>query len=478
MRHPESESTTLEFKREIPRNDQIVKTTIGFCNQYGGRIIIGVEDDGQIVGIDETLISNFQKSLHKSICDSSTPPIFPKIYTQRMGEKIVLIVEVSEGANKPYFRTSEGLGKGTYIRLGSATMKATSEIIRELEWLGRGRYFDEMPEYRANRSDLNENTILSFLNSRSIGFEGEVTDEILTSYSLLRLEQSRYFPTMGALLLFGKSPQDYLSESFIICSHFEGYSGRKAMAAVNCTGTLYEQMNTALQFVFSRLYKSYSIDGLRRDEKLEIPEVAVREVLINALVHRNYAINGPIKLSIYEDRLEFFSPGLFPGPLNIENLKQGITYIRNSVITKIFHEAGVIEKLGSGLISLFSSYRDRGLDRPTVIEGLNFVKCILPRQVITTRLKNRGHLADRVEDRETPFIAQAGTSTIDPSEYDMVLDLFKSHNEISMQMVLEKTGWARATAGRRLKMLMENGKIRKFGGGRFSRYRLLSAEPG
>jgi ATP-dependent DNA helicase RecG len=225
-------------------------------------------------------------------------------------------------------------------------------------------------------------------------------------------------------------------------------------------------------FFHGRLFKSYTIKGLRRIEKLEIPEIAIREVLINALVHRNYTINAPIKIAIYDDRLEFFSPGLFPGPLNIENLEQGLTYIRNIVITEIFREAGVIEKLGSGFKSLFSSYRDSGLDSPTIVEGLNFVRCILPRHVVGSHEDiNRLH-AERARDSATLFKPIMGTSTINPTEYDVVLNLFQDQDEISMAMVLEKTGWARATAGRRLKKLMVDGKIRKFGGGRFSRYRL------
>ena len=475
MKYNEPESTTLEFKRETPRNDQIVKTAIGFCNQYGGRIIIGVEDDGYVAGIDEALLTPLQKTLNKSISNSSTPPIFPKIYTQRLGEKLILIIEISEGSNKPYYRTSEGIDKGTYIRMGSATIKATPEINRELLWLGTRKCLDEMPMVQASRSDLDENIILSFLKYRSIGFKGGVTEKILTSYKLLRQEQSRKFPTIGALLLFGKNPQEFLSESFIICSHFEGRSGRKALAAVDCKGTLLEQFDTALQFIRGRLYKSFSIRGIRRIEKLEIPEIAVREVLINALVHRNYAINAPIRIAIYEDRLEFLSPGLFAGPLNLKNLEQGISFIRNIVITEIFREAGVIEKLGSGFITLFTSYRESGLDRPTVLEGLNFVKCILPRHVVSSHEDINRLQADPAQNSDALFKLAPETSTINPSEYELVLDLFKSHDEISMGLVLEKTGWARATAGRRLKKLMVDGKIRKFGGGRFSRYRLSSA---
>lgn len=101
----------------------------------------------------------------------------------------------------------------------------------------------------------------------------------------------------------------------------------------------------------------------------------------NALVHRNYQIPAPCKIAIYADRVEVFSPGNFPGPIQTNNLELGITYIRNPVLCHIFREAGYIEKLGSGFITLFSEYRRAQLPTPSVIEGNGFVKCILPRPI-------------------------------------------------------------------------------------------------
>ena len=112
---------------------------------------------------------------------------------------------------------------------------------------------------------------------------------------------------------------------------------------------------------------------------LEIPEEALREVVMNAIVHRNYTLQGPIKIAIYEDRLEIFSPGNFAGPLDTRHLEMGLTYIRNTIIARVMREAKYIEKLGSGFLILFTSYRERKLSRPQVIDGPGFIKCILPR---------------------------------------------------------------------------------------------------
>ena len=165
----------------------------------------------------------------------------------------------------------------------------------------------------------------------------------------------------------------------IICSHFSGISGRAAIASVDCTGTLFEQFETAYNFILSRLSRSFIIRAPKREEQFEIPPEAIREVLLNAIIHRNYHINGPTKISIYNNRIEFFNPGVFLGPLDTHSLKLGLTYIRNNVICKVFREAGYIEKLGSGFITLFNSYEQMGLYPPEVIQGENFIKCILPR---------------------------------------------------------------------------------------------------
>ncbi len=158
---------------------------------------------------------------------------------------------------------------------------------------------------------------------------------------------------------------------FLFGPRATGKSGRTALASRDCTGSLFEQFECAYEFIVKNLSKSFEIKEKRRTEQYEIPVIALREVLLNAIVHRNYIIQAPIKIAIYEDRIEFFSPGIFPGPLNTANLRSGITYIRNSVITRIFREAGYIEKLDTGFINLFESYEKLGLKQPVVIEGDN-----------------------------------------------------------------------------------------------------------
>ncbi len=446
IRHPESESALLEFKKEIPKNDQIIKTIIGFCNQKGGRLILGIADDRTIVGLSEDQINNLLESLDHSIYEACYPPIIPLISTQLFGDKAVLIIAVSSGMSKPYFRKSEGLEKGTYIRVGRSTVRATPAMIEELKWQSYRIDFEKLPLYNASLDSLDNQLIQDFLDGRKNQASAKVTHDVLRSYSLVVEEHSELFPTYTGILNFGKSPQSFLSEAMIIVSHFRGIEGRDAIASIDCEGTLFNQFQQAHHFVLNRLSKSFSITGAVRDEKLEIPEVAFREALINLLVHRNYHIQAPSKISIYDDRLELFSPGDFSGPIEQDQLLNGLTYLRNPAICKIFREMGLVEKMGTGFINIFKSYEALGLEKPQIIEGANFIKCILPRR-------------------------PSESSTTKTQNEEGILSLFYVQNEITSQDVVNKFSISRATAQRWLNSLIEKGLIERIGKTRNLRYR-------
>lgn len=450
MRYPAPESTVIELKREIPESGQIIKTILGFCNSYGGKLVIGVADDRSILGLAEDTIEKAMETIDQAIFNACSPHIISRMFVQRFGEKSVLVVEVSEGMNKPYYRRSEGLEQGTYIRLGRHTLKANQEIIQELKWQSNGIDFERLPAFQATIDDLDELAIKNFLKNRQNHGVTTIDDQILQSYNIIIYDQSRKYPSILGLLLFSKSPQQYLPEAMIICSHFHGTKGREAIATIDCQGTLFDQFKQAFTFITERLSRSFTIKRLKRDENLEIPEIAIRESLLNMIVHRNYHIKAPAKIAIFEDRVEFFSPGQFPGPIPTENLRAGITYLRNPAICKILREAGYIEKLGSGFINIFESYEQRGLKTPQIINGENFVKCILPREKADTK-------QFAVKDEITEIKA-----------------LFNYREEITVKDVMQKLTVSRATAVRHLNKMIQAGIIKKLGKSRNIRYQLKS----
>lgn len=451
MKFPEPESPFLEFKREMPKNDQVIKTIIGFCNRYGGKIIIGVDNDRTIVGISDKDVEGMMESLDRTIYEATSPPILPLVYTRTMGDKTVLCIEVSKGMNKPYYRRSEGLENGVYIRLGRHTLRANADLSEELKWQSRGITFDALPVYQADvETDLDTKKITDFFQKRKGRPKVKITQELLEAYEIIVKEHGRVYPTTAGVLLFGINPQQYFSEGIVICTHYKGVDGREALATKDCTGTLFEQFQEVTAFIFSRLYRSFTIKGFERQEILEVPEVALREVILNMLVHRNYHIKSPAKISIYDNRIEFFSPGDFPGPLDAHNLLEGMSFLRNPAICRALREAHLIEKLGTGLIVLFNSYVKMDLPPPQIFEGASFVKCVLPRSTPeSTRLQPKKDLSDALKS---------------------VHDLFGVTDEITVSHVMAALDLPRSTAGRRLSALVEAKLIIKKGSGRAARY--------
>lgn len=439
MLFPEEESSLLEFKRDIPKNDQIIKTVIGFANQNGGRIVIGVADDRVIKGIPEDKIQEIMEKIQHAIYDTCHPMIMPAIYSRRFEDKLVLVIDVSRGNSKPYFKKSEGLAEGTYLRLGIITAKATPEMIQELQFQSRGISQDMLPVHSATLDDLDQNSILRFLRNKQFPMKiEEPTPEILKSYHIIIEEHSRYYPTVGGILLFGKNPQAFMTEAFIICSHFKGTSGRDVIATRDCIGNLFDQYRNSLEFVEEHLNRSFSIHGGRRKEALELPANAIREAILNVIIHRNYRIPGPTKIAIYQDRVEFFSPGVFAGPLRVRELELGVTYIRNPVICKVFREAGYIEKLGSGFPTIFASFKEASLGVPSVFEREESIKVIFPR----------------------------GKKNIpEPDEKTKVIELFSGRESITVSEIAARLGLSRTTAWRALQTLLQEGVIYRRGKG-------------
>jgi ATP-dependent DNA helicase RecG len=315
----------------------------------------------------------------------------------------------------------------------------------------KGRSPDLKLIYHASLNDLDKDIVAQFFQNRIQKPDESATislEEFMIHYKILIKEHQRMIPSMAGVLLFGKNPQAYIPEAFIIGTHFKGISGREVLATKDFTKTLFNQYEECVSFIVSRLNRQFNIKGLGpREESLEIPEIAIREVILNAIVHRDYFLSGPTKVAIFDDRIEVFSPGTFPGPLNSSNLEMGLTYIRNFLISRILREAGYIEKLGSGFLTLFKIYREENLPTPIVIEGPGFIKCILPRRT----------LHQFTEAKEFPE--------------QQVMKLLLITDEIKALDVIRALSISRATASRLLTKLVAQGIIIKVGRGSATKYK-------
>jgi ATP-dependent DNA helicase RecG len=376
---PDPESNAMEWKEKTPEVSKILKAVVGFANQYGGRIIIGIRNDGVVTGLQDDEIQADLEMLSEAIYSGCSPALITHIYPVTYGNKNTLVIDVSEGMNKPYFVKSLGLQKGTFVRVGRSTLLATAEVLTEIQWRSKGRSYDTMPIFSSTPEDLSDAKFSEFRKQLKQNHRSSVGPKSeWTRLKLLSDFGASQQATTGGVLLFGTSPQDFLPEAKIYCSFFKGTAGRDAIAHLECIGTLFEQYDSALSFLESHIPTTFRVRQTRKKEDLVVPRVALREALSNLLVHRDYAMNAPSKIAIFSDRIEFFSPGVFPGPFSKQNLESGFTYIRNQIITLFFHKAGIIERLGTGFTTILRTYRSMSDIEPEIIEGDGFVKCILP----------------------------------------------------------------------------------------------------
>jgi predicted HTH transcriptional regulator len=343
---------------------------VAFANGAGGTVIIGVNGKTrEIIGIDDSIRNKIYDEFPNSLYDSSSPSIFANIYEKNFGDKSVIIIEIPPSNKKPCFIKSKGIPKGVFVRVGSSTRRANEHVLEELyRDSKRISYDEELVE--ADLSILASKNIKAFYK-KNIDEERLQRDKFISQTAPGR---TTYKPTVAGTLIFCEDPSEYVTEAVILCSRFRGSEGRNIIQTERITGTLEEQVNISFELVKSWLQRDYKLEGIRLKAKTIIPEAALREAIINAVVHRKYSILGAIKITLYYDHLEIFSPGCFPGLININNLGDGSTFFRNPNIAKAFRKLGLIETLGSGVRLIFDSCKKAKLAMPKYHEEGDFVK--------------------------------------------------------------------------------------------------------
>jgi predicted HTH transcriptional regulator len=357
------EGKTLEFKRDISSTKNIIKTLVAFANTAGGRLLIGVEDGTkEIIGVQNPL--DEEERLCSIIADHIAPRLVPDVELMTVEGKTLLGVEVYPSGSRPHWVKSEGHFDGVYVRLGSTNRKADRELISELQRSASGISFDEtpMPELSANELDL---------DAAKKRFKGirELNEEELITLKLVTQEQGRLVPTIGAMLLFGKKRDFHFPDAWIQCGRFKG----KDKAYIFDHTEIYEDLpgsvESVMMFLKKHAFRGADFSEIRRKDVWSIPLTILREALVNAIVHADYSQRGaPIRVSFFDDRIEIENPGILLPGMTIEDVKQGVSRIRNRVIARVFRELDLIEQWGSGFRRILKDAEELGLPQPEIIE--------------------------------------------------------------------------------------------------------------
>lgn len=428
------ESKTLEFKRDLSSPDGVLHTIVAFANTAGGVLLVGVEDATRNVrGVANPLA--MEERLANLISDSILPRLIPDIGVLPWRRTHVLAIQVYPSPARPHYLKSAGIESGAYVRVGSTNRRADRELLDELRRFARGETFDEqaMPECDSEALDF-QAASESFADLRKL----KRTD--LESLRLMTRHQGRKVPTKGGMLLFGKERHQYFPDAWIQAGRFRGTDKAHIIDTLEIRSLPLHAVEEAIAFVKKHSLHGIEIESVRRKERWNLPPVAVREAIVNAIVHTDYSQYGaPIRISIYDDRLEVENPGLLPFGLTVDDLLQGVSKLRNRVIGRVFHELGLIEQWGSGIQRMVAVCLDAGLASPVLEE-------------IGTRF------------RVTIHTTGIGAPNVDKTD-QAVLDALAEDNGLLTWEIANVIGLTpRATRSRLLK-LVERGLVRVIGTG-------------
>lgn len=234
------ENKTLEFKEKLPDSDNLAKTIISFSNTSGGKLIIGVTDKREVIGLENIDVFELQDKIASIVYDSCYPHILPEIYTSNIDNKIVLVIEVFRGNILPYYLKKAGKNEGTYIRIGATNRKASFDNIMELERQRINLSFDEEINYEYDFSKLDITPIKN--NFNEIG--KNIDEEKLKNLKLIREENGKIYPTNGLLILLGK-----FENVVTKCSRFKGTDMSVFIDKKEYEGNLFNQFEAVENFI-------------------------------------------------------------------------------------------------------------------------------------------------------------------------------------------------------------------------------------
>ena len=347
------ENQETEFKREY--TDDLKKEVVAFLNTNDGTIYIGLNDDGSICGladIDVTM-QKISSSLRNAILPDCTRFFHMEACEER--GKYYLRLNVVKGTHTPYYLSEKGMRpSGVYIRVGNTTVQASEDMIRELL---RGAASEKFEEKKAYRQDLTFQVAQRVFDERKVEFG---TQQMRT----LGLLNAEGFYTNLALLLSDQC------EHTIKCAIFEDTTKQVFKDRKEFCGSLFEQVDRVLEYL--NVYnKTASVigDKLREDTR-EYPPTAIREAILNAVVHREYSYSGSTFVNLYEDRLETMSLGGLPDGISLEAVRLGISQPRNRNLANIFYRLNYIEAYGTGIPRIYGYYRNTGKEPAiTIVKG-------------------------------------------------------------------------------------------------------------
>jgi ATP-dependent DNA helicase RecG len=382
----EGEGSMLEYKESF--SSSLARELVAFANRAGGKIILGVRDDGSIAGVHD---SNDLRAKIQDIARNCDPPV--KVLVEPVGK--VVVVHVREGENKPV-----QCREGFFWRQGAGTQKLSRDEIRDFFRSEGSVRFDlsVCPKFHYPQ-DFDRRKYDAWVSESRISHKGRVEDVLVNIEAAERVSGRLVFRNAG-VLFFAKNVRHFFQQAYITCLLARGTDKVHILDRKDFDGGIVADIEEALRFIERNTRVAYRIEKLRREEIPEYPVKALREAITNAVMHRDWFNEGAnVFVEIYTDRIEVSSPGglpkgMLPSDLGHKSVR------RNPLIADLLHRIEFIEKAGTGIKRMRDEARAHGCPEPTFAVTGFFTTTFLPNPAVRARAEAQGR--DQVTE-------QAGT---------------------------------------------------------------------
>ena len=425
------ETENIEFKSQF--TEDIYKEVIAFANTDGGIVYVGIDNNGNAVGLTD--VDQEYTRITNGIRDAIMPDVTMLVRFTIQENKVVRIT-VSESSNKPYYLKGKGLKpSGVYVRQGTSSVPASPEQIRQMIKESDGDTFEEM---RSMEQELTFEAAQRTFKLYGVEWGAE-------KYRSLGITQKKGgIYTNLALLLSDQ------------CAHttkiavFSDDARTVFRDSKEFTGSIFKQFEDAVNYLALCNKTSSVIKGVIRTDKQDYPEEAIREALLNAIVHRDYSFSGSIIINVTDNKMEFISlGGLLPG-LSPDDIRSGISQPRNKNLAEVFHRLRLIESYGTGIRRIFNLYADCP-EQPQIEVTPNTFKIVLP---------NMNTVAAAAPKQASPVTAQM----------QKVLDYISEHGQITDEEVQSLLGIKKTRAFELMKQMRNMGLVQMIGRGAGKKY--------
>lgn len=431
-----TESGTVELKRKYV--DDIKKTVIAFANGDGGTVYIGVEDDGAVTGVEDPDGTMLQAA--NALRDAIRPDVtlFVACNAEELEGKTIVTLRVQRGTARPYYLAGKGIRpEGVFVRFGASTVPATEAAILDMIRETSGDCYEasrslnqQLTFQKAGEYFQKQGLAFGEQQKRTLGLIG--SDGTYTNLGLLLSEQCIHTLKLAV---------------------FQG--GRKTVFRdrAELTGSLLNQLDEAFAYIdrFNNTHADYR--GLERVDVRDYPVQAIREALLNAIIHRDYSFRAPTLISIFDDRIEFVSVGGLVRGLTKADILLGVSAPRNEQLANVFYRLRLIEAYGTGMPKIQECYREQPV-QPVIEIADHAFKVTLPNL-------NYGREAQTAETRRTSGLTEREAT---------VLALLEERGSITRREVEKALDVSQATAILALREMTRKGLLRKTGGGRTQAY--------